>query len=169
MENNINFNVPKKSYRQIIQLWIEELSSILLHRELSGFTPLCKKASIDMIITSIMVKPELDENKLNDTFVREFKIFCESFETEDHQKGMDDNYVDLANVGVMLDKGYGVVANIIRDRCNEDREHSRELKETLQPVNLTCKKAREIVQRKREAVFAFTNPLEIATPIKSIC
>jgi hypothetical protein len=162
MDDNLNTNHKNKSYRQIIELWVKELLPILEYRALNDFTPLCSKDPIDAITKSIIEDPQLEEKNVRDIFITNFQLFCESFEVTDHQKGMSDNYVDLANVSVMLDKGYGVVANIIRDRLDEDREHSRELKETLQPVNLACKKAREIVQRKREAVFAFTNPLEIA-------
>ena len=165
MEDNINFNVPQKSYRQIIQLWVEEALTILEHRSISDFTLLCSKAPLDEIVKHLIKNSELEEEKFRSEFIRYFQLFCASFDILDHQKGLSDSYVDLAKMGVLLDKGYEIVSIIIHDKLytenKENREYRKEQKVLLQPVNIACKKAREIVQRKREAAFEYLNPLSI--------
>lgn len=166
MENNLNIKFSQQAFRQNIQQWVEDLLSVLEHRRIYELSLLCSKAPIDEIVKHLIKNTEIDEEKFNSEFIRYFQLFCDSFDILDHtKKPMKESYVDLAKMGVMLDRGYEIVSIIIHDKLyfdhKDDRDYRMEQKVSLQPVSASCKKAREIVQRKREAVFAYLNPLSI--------
>jgi len=149
-----------KSFRYEIQEWVEEINAILDHRNLSKLNKICDREAIDLITNSIVLVEELEEKNVREVFIKRFQVFCESFTANYNEKGVSDSYVELAKLGLALDKGYEIVSDILYENFRiSNPKYAEKKRKYWSPVGSACYKAREIIQIKREALFSYIDPL----------
>lgn len=161
---------------QDIKKWLELIANTSEERDQNNYNKIISLEGFEKLQS--LLESKADEGVIKKSFLDVYLLFCNNIARLKEEERIKlekektapiaDSYTSCSYLGYLLDYGYSIVADLLRQPyqekdVEEDLNSVEKVKKEIAdryPIYPAYKTAREILERKRNALFNYANPFD---------